>query len=369
MRILALNWRDLAHPLAGGAEVYIHELAKHWIAWGHDVTLLSGGFTGGKGEETVGGLKIVRRGGRLTVYPRACLEYLLRLRRECDVVLDIENGIPFFAPLYTRRPTVIVVHHVHQQQVFVEARFPLNWLAYLSETWVMPVAYRRCVFIAGTASTRDGLIRFGVAAPRIRMVPYGLDHRLYTPWGEKSPTPSILYLGRLKRYKRIDLLLRAMPEILRAFPEASLWIVGRGDAQPALERLAGDLDLSRHARFWGYVDEREKTRLLRQAWLFVNPSMNEGWGLSVLEANACGTPAVVFDVPGLRDAVLDGETGLLVPDGDVGQLCQMITLVLRDESLRHRLGQNATAWSQRFTWEQAAQSMLTIFQEILAEAS
>ncbi len=364
MRILALNWRDLSHPLAGGAEVYIHELAKRWIACGHEVTLLCGAYPGCAGEEIVDGVTVLRRGGRFTVYGRALFEYLVRLCGECDVILDIENGIPFFTPFYARKPTVIVVHHIHKQQFFVEAGFPLNWIAYVSETKIMPAAYRRCFFITGTQSTKDGLISLGIPASRIAVIPYGLDHAVYSPSADKARTPTILYLGRLKRYKRVDLAIRALPQILQVCHDASLWIVGRGDTREALKRLAVELGLSRQVTFWGFVDEREKVRLLQQAWVVVYPSMTEGWGLSVLEGNACGTPAVVFDVPGLRDAVLDEQTGFVVRDGDVAGLSQKIGLILGDASLRDHLRHNAITWSQRFDWDASARSILALLEEV-----
>jgi glycosyltransferase involved in cell wall biosynthesis len=370
MRILALNWRDITHPWAGGAEVYIHELAKRWAAWGHEVTLLCSqyppGFPGCTAEETVDGLKILRRGGRFTVYARAFFEYALRLRRECDVILDIENGIPFFTPFYARKPTGIMVHHVHKEQFFVEAGFPLNWTAYLFETRLMPMAYRHCSFITGSNSTKAELIALGIPDQHIRMIHYGLDHTLYFPSVHKAPTPTILYLGRLKRYKRLDLLLRTMPQILQACPNASLWIAGQGDAQGPLEHLVARLGLSGHVTLLGFVDEREKVRLLQQAWVFVSPSMTEGWGLSVLEANACGTPAVVFNVPGLRDAVLDGQTGLVLPDGDLSGLSRGIALILQDASLREQLRRDAIAWSQRFDWDESAKSVLRVLEEVHA---
>ncbi len=363
MRILALNWRDLAHPWAGGAEVYIHELAKRWVAWGHEVTLLCGGYPGCRAEERVDGLRVLRRGRRFTVYGRAGLEVVSRLSGECDVVLDVENGVPFFTPLYTRKPTVIVVHHVHQEVLFVEAGFPLNWIAYLFETWAMPLVYRRSRFVTGTPSTREGLIGLGIPPSRISVIPYGLDHARYFPSAEKAPSPTVVYLGRLRRYKRIDLLLQAMPQVLRSCPGARLWIVGAGDAREALEGLASDLGLSRQVTFRGFVDEQEKVRLLQQAWVVVYPSMKEGWGLSVLEANACGTPAVVFDVPGLRDAVVDERTGYVVPDGDVGAFAHRISLVLKDDALREHFGQQAIAWSRRFTWDDSARSVLHLLEE------
>ncbi len=363
MRILALNWRDLAHPWAGGAEVYIHELAKRWVAWGHEVTLVCGGYPGCKAEEIVDGVRILRRGGRFTVYGRAFLEYVLRLARKCDAILDVENGVPFFTPLYARKPTVIVVHHVHQEVLFVEAGFPLNWITYLLEAHVMPRAYRGSVFVTGTPSTREGLIALGIPPSRIRVVPYGLDHALYHPSLEKAPAPTLLYVGRLRRYKRLDLLLRAMTNILRSCQDARLWIVGAGDARVGLEGLVSQLGLSRQVTFFGFVPEQEKVRLLQQAWVVVYPSMKEGWGLSILEANACGTPAIVFDVPGLRDAVVHEQTGFVIPDGDVGGLSHKVGLILRDASRREELRQSAIAWSGRFTWDDSAGSILKLLQE------
>ncbi len=373
MKILAFNWRDITHPWAGGAEVYIHELAKRWVAWGHDVTLVCSEyppmFPAGKAEEPIDGVRILRRGGRLTVYARAFLEYVLRLRRECDVIIDIENAIPFFTPLYAGKPTVLVVHHVHEEQIFVEAGFPLNWIGYLLETRVMPLAYRHRPLITGSQSTRDDLIKLGVPYSHVRVIPYGLDHTRYQPSGDKAPTPTILYLGRLKRYKRLELLLQAMPQILGSCPNASLWIVGQGDAQAEVERLVAALGLSRQVTVWGFVDEDEKVRLLQQAWVCVNPSMIEGWGLSVLEANACGTPAVVFQVPGLRDAVLNEQTGFIVPEGDIKGFAEKISLLLKDLPLRERLSQHAIAWSQAFSWDAAARAMLTVLEDVYTNAS
>ncbi len=372
MRILVLNWRDISHPWAGGAEVCIHELANRWVAWGHKVTLLCGqyppGFSGCTPEETLGGLRIVRRGGRFTVYVRAFFEYALRLRRECDIILDIENGIPFFTPWYARKPVGIMVHHVHKQQFFVEAGFPVNWIAYLFETKFMPRAYRQCLCITGSGSTRAELIALGIPDHRIRMIRYGLDHTRYRPSAHKAPRPTILYLGRLKRYKRLDLLLRAMPQILQACPNASLWIAGHGDAEGSLGDLVERLGLSRQVSLRGFVDEREKVQLLQQAWVFVSPSMTEGWGLSVLEANACGTPAVVFNVPGLRDAVLDGETGLVLPDGDLGGLSDGIARMLQEASLRERFSRNALAWAKGFDWDESARAVLRVLEEVRATA-
>lgn len=360
MRILALNWRDLGHPWAGGAEVCLDELTRRWVAWGHDVTVLAGAWDGCKPEELVGGVRIVRRGSRLTVYPHAALAYLAGLRREVDVILDVENAIPFFTPLYARRPRVLMVHHVHREQVFIEAGFPLDWGAYVSETWLMPAAYRRCAVVTGSASTRADLGALGFDLDRVTVVSYGLDHARFCPAGARAPEPTVLYLGRLKRYKRIDLAVRAMPQVLRACPGARLVIAGQGDTRSPLAGLVAELGLERHVRLLGLVDEAEKVRLLREAWVFTNPSMAEGWGLSVLEANACGAPAVVFDVPGLRDSVVDGETGVVVPEGDVAGYARALARLLSDDAARGRLGDAAIGWARRFDWDTSAKALLEV---------
>jgi glycosyltransferase involved in cell wall biosynthesis len=325
---------------------------------------LCAGYPGCKTKETIDGLKIIRHGRRLTVYIWAFFDYILKLRHRYDVVVDVENGIPFFSPFYVKKPTIIVVHHVHREQFFVEVGFPLNWIGYTLETKVMPVAYRHYLYVAVSHSTREDLIELGIAPHRITIVHNGLDHEACLPFAGKAPTPTILYLGRLKQYKRIDLLLRVMPQILRTYPNASLWIVGQGDARPKLEQLARQLEILPHVKFLGFVDEREKVRLLQQAWVFVNPSMIEGWGLSTLEANACGTPSVVFDVPGLRDAVLDERTGFVVPEGDLDGLFQKISVLLGDAQLRERQQRNAVDWSRRFNWDESARSMLALLEGV-----
>ncbi len=363
MRILIFSWRDPTHPYAGGSEVYIHELAKRWVAWGHAVTHVCGGYPGCLAEESMEGVRIIRRGRRFTVYGRAFFEYLLRLRNECEIIIDVENGIPFFSPFYARKPIVLVVHHVHKEVFYVETGFPLNSIGYLLESKVMPLAYRGCLSIAVSQSTKGNLVRLGIPANRIEIIYNGLRHNMYQPSADKAAAPTVLCLGRLQRYKRVDLLLHAMPEVIKACPGASLWIAGRGEARETLERVVQETGLTGHVKFWDFVSDVEKVRLLQQAWVLVSTSMVEGWGLSVLEANACGTPAVVFDVPGLRDAVLNDQTGITVADGNVESLSQKISLVLSDTSLRERLRKGALMWARRFNWDDSARSMLKILEK------
>ncbi len=365
MRILIFSWRDPSHPYAGGSEVYIHQLAKRWVAWGHAVTHICGGYPGCAPEVNMDGVRIVRRGRRFTVYGRAFFEYLLRLRHECEIIIDVENGIPFFSPLYARKPVILVVHHVHKDVFSIETRFPLSAIGYLLESKGMPLAYRGHLSVAVSQSTKDSLVQLGMAAGRIEIVHNGLGHNRYKAAGGKTGAPTVLCLGRLKRYKRLELLLHAMPGVVKNCPGVSLWIAGRGEMKESLQRLAGELGLTRHVKFWDFVSEAEKIRLLQQAWVVASTSKVEGWGLSVLEANACGTPAVVFDVPGLRDAVVNGQTGLTAADENIEELSRKITLILTDASLRERLRKGALMWARRFNWDESARSMLRILEKCL----
>jgi glycosyltransferase involved in cell wall biosynthesis len=211
-------------------------------------------------------------------------------------------------------------------------------------------------------STRDDLTRRGLPAAHVVVIPNGLDHSLYVPGPQPAPTPTVLVLGRIEPYKRIDLVLRAVHRLRGRVPAARLLVVGSGRGLEALRRLAADLGLSDCVRFTGFVDERTKVRCIQQAAVSVNTSDKEGWGLTVLEANACGVPTVASDVPGLRDAVRPGETGVLVPHGDVEALAGAIARLLTSDAERQHLAAGARAWSLQFSWERSTEHMLRLIE-------
>jgi glycosyltransferase involved in cell wall biosynthesis len=221
---------------------------------------------------------------------------------------------------------------------------------------------------AVSPSTRDDLIARGMAPERIRLVPNGVDRAQYHP-DESEPGPVILSLGRVEPYKRIDVVVSALARIRAAVPDARLVVVGRGSATPALERQVAALGLGDAVAFRGFVDEDEKVALYRGARVFVNPSEKEGWGLTVLEANACGVPAVASDAPGLRDAVRHDETGLLVPYADVGAFADAIVRILRDQATWRRLRAGALEWSVRFSWDSVTDDVEEMIQELVATPS
>jgi len=230
----------------------------------------------------------------------------------------------------------------------------------------MPLLYKKRPCITVSERSRQALVRIGLPAEQIAVIHNGLDRSRYRP-GPESEIPLLLYLGRLRHYKSVDVALRALPELLRAVPNLEFGIVGSGLAEASLRALAQELGVAERVHFYGYVSEDDKVRLLQQAHLVINPSMKEGWGLTVIEANACGTPVVAADVPGLCSSVRHGETGLLVPYGDPQALARSASELLLDADRRRQLAQNAQAWAARFDWSESAQQCLDLFSRCLAE--
>ncbi len=367
MKILVINWQDIRNPLGGGAEVHLHQVFSRIAAMGHTVTVLCSTFAGAAAEETVDGLRIVRRGAREVFNVVAPAAYR-RLREDhaFDVVVDDMNKIPFLAQRYAGVPVCGIVHHLFGASVFRETN-PLSasYVAFME--WRALRRYRRdkVPFIAVSPSTRDDMIRRGYPPSLLTLVHLAVDHDRYRPSPPmKSPTPLIGYVGRIKRYKSVDHAIEAFPIVLQTFPTANLVIVGEGDDRPRLERIVDAKGLSGSVNFTGFVDEDEKVRLLQSMWALAMPSSKEGWGLTVTEANACGTPAVVSDVPGLRDAVLDGETGLVFPYADRSALGERMVRLLSDASLRETMGKRAAEFSLTFSWDVAAKETLNLLHSI-----
>jgi glycosyltransferase involved in cell wall biosynthesis len=306
-------------------------------------------------------------GGRFTVYLRAAL-FLLRHGREYDSVLDVTNGIPFFAPLWTRTPATLLVHHVHGHQWFTEFSRPLAAFGWLLERFIVPVVYRSAPVIAVSPTTRDALVKTGFRADRVEIVYNGVDQTKLLEVGRRKPAgesvtepaevPRIVYVGRIKRHKRLELLVRAFASLRAEFPNLRLDIGGDGDARPKIAELVRSLELGDSVVLHGFLDETAKVKLLADATVFATPSMQEGWGLSVIEANALGCPAVAYDVAGLRNAIVHGETGLLAADD--AAFAAGIAVLLRDSSLRARLSAGASAWAREFDWDTCARSTLRI---------
>src|SRR5512143_741882 len=366
MRILIFNWQDIKNPQAGGAEVHLHEIFSRVAGLGHDVTLFCSSFPGAAPEESVGGIRVIREGGRYLFNFTVLLRYFTRFRKErYDVVIEDMNKIPFFTPLYVRRPLHVIIHHLFDRSIFLEAAFPLALYVWLLERAAVSILRSRQVstFVV-SPSTKNEMLAKGLRDQQMAIVQNCVDHDLYRPdASRRSASPLIGYVGRLKKYKAVDHLLRAFAQLRRERPDLELVIVGEGDYRPALEALARSLGIGECVRFTGFVPAEEKVAWLQRVWFLANTSSKEGWGLTVIEANACGVPVVASDVPGLRDAVRDRETGLLYGFGDIDALAAKLRLLLDDAELRGRLGAAAQAWAATFDWGLVARSTVRLLEQ------
>jgi len=362
VRILAVNWNDRQNPHAGGAEIHLHELfgriARAGGGRSHEVDLIASGWPGCAPHTELDGIKVQRVAGRhsFAFFARGAVRQALKIK-PYDVVVEDINKLPLFLPSLTPLPFVAIVPHLFGTTAFQEASWPVAATVWAAELPI-PRMYGRAAFHAISESTRDDLVQRGVRAERIVVIHPGVDSVLYVPdpGTPRAERPAFLYLGRLKRYKGVEFALRAIAEARRSQPHITLDVCGQGDDRPRLEQIARELGLGDAVRFLGFVPEDEKRRLLRRAWAVVFPSPKEGWGISNVEAAACGTPALASDSPGLRESVRDGQTGYLVPHGDWRTLAGRLLELAGDRALVERLGRAARAFAQGLSWESAARA-------------
>lgn len=365
-RILVLNERDAQHPRAGGAETHVMELFSRMAERGFEVTLASCSFAGATDDATDRGVRIRRLGRLPGYYARAARFCAVESRAQrVDVVVECLNKAPYLAPFYSRAPVVALCHHLFGATAFQQVAWPVAAAVWLLER-LIPVAHRRSHVVAISESTRDDLVARGLSRERIEVQPPGIRR----PRVEARPIAErgnrIVYAGRLERYKRVDVLLRACALLAPRFPDLSLHVLGRGSDRARLERLASDCGVAERTRFEGFVPDDVRDRRLAEARVCVCPSLKEGWGLTVIEANAVGTPNVVADTPGLRDSVIDGETGFRVPADAAEALADRIARLLSDDALASRMSERALAWSRRFDWSEAADRMQATLRSALS---
>lgn len=366
MRILAINWRDIRNPEAGGAEVHLHEILAHLVRWGHSVTQISAGSPDCMPEEQIDGIRILRRGHWFDANLTIPLFARRHMRHNTyDVVLEDINKLPFFMPLYTRVPVIPVIPHLFGGTAFRETNWAIASYVYLFERFI-PVLFRNNHFIVISPSTKDDLVSRGIAPERISVVLCGLDQGRYRDLGlERFDRPTIVHLGRLRKYKSVDVVMRSMRSILREVPDARLVIIGEGPYKRKLTSLAGRLDFGNAIEFKGYMDYESLVEYLNRSHLLVNPSPKEGWGLTVVEANACGVPVVASDRPGLRDSVWNGETGLLVPYGDVEAFARASLHILTDKELWRRMSSRAIERVGELTWERCSREIAELLERLV----
>lgn len=362
-RILFLNWRDLSNPAAGGAEAYTEKVAHRFARAGALVTLFTSAYPDAAPYDWTNEYLIIREGNPFGVY-MAAARHLRKHGRRYDAVVDFQNGIPFFAPFWAPAgmPVVCVVHHVHQKQFDLHFRWPMNLIGRALESRATRRVYRDSVFVAVSPSTRAEMRhRLGLRRP-IHIVPNGVD-KLPVSRAVRSASPSIAVVTRIVPHKRLHLLVDAVPDLRRRWPNLRVDIAGTGPGYGDLAAHVRNLGLEGIVALRGRVPEQEKSDLLTRAWLTVCPSLAEGWGLTALEANTVGTPTVAYDVPGLRDSVRDGTTGWLVPPGrDLAAVIAEAFDELSTPARRQVVAVECQRWAAEFTWDDTAQRLAQVVQ-------
>ncbi|SCE83460.1 glycosyltransferase family 4 protein [Micromonospora chokoriensis] len=370
-RIAVLNWKDPWHPDAGGAEVYAWQVARDLVTAGAQVTFLTARPRGQRGDEVRDGIRIVRIGGRWSIYPRV-LGWLSRRRRQFDAVLDCQNGIPFFSPavLPASVPVVCVIHHVHDRQF----RLYFGPLVGRFGAWLEgPVArrvYRRCVTLAVSPSTATAVReRLGWTGPVV-VVPNGADAD-DPPRGSRDVHPRLACVGRVTRHKRVDLVLDAVDHLRSERPDLRLDVVGGGPDVETIRRQVDERGLNGVVTVHGHLPSAERDALLAAAWLHVSGSWGEGWGLVVVEAAAAGLPTVAFDVDGLRDAVRPGRTGWLVEEGeqparDLAAGLDRALDSVANPAEADRMANECRQWSAAFRWADTGRRVRAVLGDLLA---
>jgi glycosyltransferase involved in cell wall biosynthesis len=355
-RVHTLAWRDLDDPDAGGSEVHADEFMRRWAAAGLDVLHRTSAAVGQPAEDERNGYRVIRRGNRYTVFPRTILAETTRRMGGYDALVEIWNGVPWFSPIWCRRPRVTFLHHVHGPMWDQILPGPLASFGRALETRIAPPFYRNGVTLTPSDATRDELLEIGFRPDRVVSVPNGTDPRFHPdPGVAKTPFPSVIAVARLAPVKRFGLLLDAAADARERVPELRLTIVGDGPERAALDAQVARLGAEDWVEFTGRLSHEKLVDLYRTSWIVASASLAEGWGLSLTEAAGCGTPAVATDIRGHRSSVVDGVTGVLAAPDELGVT---IARVLEDHDLRTQLGLAAQRRVATLTWDASATGIL-----------
>lgn len=369
LRVLFLNWRDTKHPEGGGSEVYVENVARSLAAAGHEVTIFCAHYDGAARQEVVDGVRFVRAGTKLSVYVEAVKHVRRKAFGDLDVIIDVQNGIPFMSrAVCGDTPVVVLVHHVHREQwpvVYDPLRSRVGWWI---ESQLAPRLYRDCTYVAVSEKTREELSALGVAAERIHVIHNGIEA---APGLDVEPSdyPHIAVVGRLVPHKRVEHVLRAGAILRRRHRDLRISVVGDGWWSQRLQAVAGALGVSDIVDFHGFVDEKTKHGVYAASWVLALPSLKEGWGIVVMEAATHAVPSVAYrQAGGVAESIVHGETGMLV-DGEVEEYAATVGALLDDAALRQGLGQQARTRAEEFTWAATAKAFAAVLSEVSTRVS
>lgn len=370
MNILILNWKDIKHPQAGGAEVIAFELARRMVQKGNSVTFFCQSFKGAASNEEIDGICVIRKGNKFSVYLHSFF-YYISLVVKPDKVIDMINTICWQTPLYVdRNRRIAYLNQLAKNVWFYELTLPKAILGYLFER-LEYFTYKTTTFICYSESTKKDLTGLGIPSSHIRTFNIGIDHKRYFPIKNKSETPLFILVSRLVKMKRAILAVKAMNVVLQRYPDSKLLIIGNGPQEGELigfvkkNRLSANVKFVTKNNFFFKKSIKDlKVKFMQEAWCLLMPSVKEGWGLVVTEAAACGTPAIVSNATGLRDSVINGKTGIVISKNPTPhELAEAMIFFIKDGNLRETLSKNAVIFAREFTWERSFKEFWKILGE------
>lgn len=370
MNILILSWRDIKHPLAGGAEQVMHEHAKGWILAGHNVTHFSSRFGESKKEEEIDGVKLVRSGNQYLGVQFAGFSYYLKHGKEFDLVIDEFHGLPFFTPLYVKTTKLAVLQETARKVWFLNLfKWPFNLIVGLTGYIVEPfifLLYKNTQFMTGSVSAKEDVIGMGIPPGNITVVPHGVILPKLKVKSRKLKVRTVAYLGVLSKDKGIEDALECF-SILSRMGEYKFWVIGKPETVEygkKIYNMARKFSLNGNLKFWGFVSENKKFELIAKAHVLVNPSVHEGWGLVNIEANVMGTPVVAYNVSGVANSVNHEVNGLLCKSNTPEDLKKNVELILNNNKQYMKLQKGAVSWSENFNWKKSRKLSLRLIRKI-----
>ncbi len=367
MNILIINWRDIKNNVLGGSEIYFYEIAKRFAENGHKVTWLTS-RNKNKKIEYYEGLKIIRIGNKWTTYFLIPLKYLFSLKHNFDVIVDVENGIPFFSPFYKKNKNtkvILHIHHIHKEVWFRELPLILAKIGWFLEGRIMSKVYKNSGIITLSESSKKEILKnkIKIKSEEVFVVNPGIKkYKLKNI--KKTKEPSILFLNRIKKYKGVKTFLRAVKSLQDQDIKFNTLVAGTGDDLNEMKDYAKKLKI-KNIKFLGRVSEQEKIKIMQESWVFINPSMKEGWGIVNIEANYCGTPVIGSNVAGIKDSVLENKSGLLFEYNNVGDLANKIKEIIKNKKLRDNLSKESKKWANKFSWEKSFKDYESAINKIL----
>ena len=348
-------FRDIDDPAGGGAEEHAAQVCAHLALAGVNVTMHTGRVKGAPARVTRDGYRVLRRGGRLGVFALSPFDEITRRMGPCDGIIEVFHGVPFFAPLWSRKPQIGLVHHVHLGTWDMLLPGPLGRVGEFFERHAVPIVYRDRALVTAALSARDEIVEHYRADPtRIDIAYHGVDPR-FAEGGERWARPLVLAVARMMPQKGIDDLLPALANVRARVPDVEVVIVGDGPHRERLEARAASLGTADWLRFAGRVSADELVAWYQRAWVVTSASKREGFGLTLTEAAACVTPVVATRIPGHIDSVDEGRSGLLV--ANMAEMTDAVVDLLTDEPRRRKLGAGALEFAAKFTWEASTASL------------